>query len=46
LFGRNFKQGIYYEQASPIDIAATLAAALGIDSPPTREGRILKEAMK
>jgi predicted AlkP superfamily pyrophosphatase or phosphodiesterase len=44
LFGRGIRKGEYRQQASPADIAPTLAALSGV-ALPQAEGRILKEAL-
>ena len=38
--------GMYYESASPADIAPTLSVLLEIDFPAAPEGRVLTEALK
>lgn len=45
LEGAPFKAGTYYTPATPADLAVTLAAALGVDSPPLASGRVLSEAL-
>ncbi|MBI1806397.1 MAG: alkaline phosphatase family protein [Ignavibacteria bacterium] len=44
--GKDIKQGTYQNEASPVDIAATIGALLGVKLSPDCEGRILREAMK
>ncbi len=46
LWGKAFKPGIYSGPCQPIDLAATLAAALGISQPSGAQGRPLVEALK
>jgi len=43
--GTGVRPGIYYDEASPVDIAPTLSAMTGVEFTPTREGRVLVEAM-
>ncbi len=45
-WGSGFKPGIYHNSCQPIDLAATLAAALGLTQPSGAEGKPLVEAMK
>ena len=45
LAGKGVKQGVYNDAVSPIDIAPTLAALLGIEPPPQCEGNVLEEAI-
>lgn len=45
LAGKGVKQGVYNDAVSPIDIAPTLAALLGIQAPPQCEGKVLDEAI-
>jgi predicted AlkP superfamily pyrophosphatase or phosphodiesterase len=44
--GDGIRRGKYFTEASPVDIAPTLSALLGIEFPAGREGRVLVEAMK
>jgi predicted AlkP superfamily pyrophosphatase or phosphodiesterase len=46
LYGAPFRPGIYRQHASPIDIAPTLANALGIAPPALATGRVLAEAFR
>lgn len=46
LWGAPFRAGTYYTPASPADLPVTLAAALGINTPPLAVGRILAEALQ
>ncbi|NDQ55924.1 MAG: alkaline phosphatase family protein [Acidipila sp.] len=46
LFGAPFAPGDYYEPASPLDLAPTLAAALRIHPPALSTGRVLAEALR
>lgn len=45
-FGTQFKQGAYRFEVSPIDLAPTISEVLGIEYPPSREGRVLYEAIR
>ena len=45
-FGPAFRPGIYREQVSPIDLAPTLAAALGINPPARATGKVLTQALR
>lgn len=45
LWGKAFKPGVYTTRAQPIDLAATLAAALALSQPSGSEGRPLVEAL-
>ncbi|TAK56675.1 MAG: alkaline phosphatase family protein [Bacteroidetes bacterium] len=45
-FGNNVTPGMYAVESSPTDLAPTLAALLGIEFPPSRTGRVLREAVK
>jgi predicted AlkP superfamily pyrophosphatase or phosphodiesterase len=45
-YGAPFAPGIYLSAAQPVDIAATLAALLGINQPSASVGHILTEALK
>jgi predicted AlkP superfamily pyrophosphatase or phosphodiesterase len=44
-FGLPFRPGKYYTAAEPVDMAATLAALLGIPRPSHSVGRVLHEAL-
>jgi hypothetical protein len=44
--GEGIVPGIYFEDASPADIAPTLSILLEIDFPAAAEGRVLKEALR
>lgn len=46
IVGEGIRQGNYATEASPIDIAPTVSALLGIEFPAVREGRVLIEALK
>jgi arylsulfatase A-like enzyme len=46
LWGNTFKPGVYADPVQPIDLAATLAAALGISQPSGAQGRPLVQALK
>jgi predicted AlkP superfamily pyrophosphatase or phosphodiesterase len=46
LWGSAFKPGVYTTRCEPIDLAATLAAALGLTQPSGSQGRPLSEAIK
>ncbi len=46
LWGSAFKPGVYSTPVQPIDLAATLAVALGITQPSGTQGRPLTEALK
>ena len=46
LVGEGIRKGTYATEASPIDIAPTLSALLGIEFPSGRDGRVLVEALK
>lgn len=46
LWGKAFKPGVYADPVQPIDLAPTLAAALGISQPSGAQGRPLVEALK
>jgi arylsulfatase A-like enzyme len=46
LWGSAFKPGIYTQPCQPIDLAPTLAAALGITQPSGAQGRPLVPALK
>jgi arylsulfatase A-like enzyme len=43
--GEGILPGIYYNEASPVDIAPTLSALTGIEHVPAQEGRVLSEAL-
>jgi arylsulfatase A-like enzyme len=45
LFGEGIRAGVYFQQASPADLAPTLAALLGLGFPALREGRVLHEIL-
>ena len=45
-FGTPFKPGTYHREVSPIDLAPTMSDVLGIEYPPSREGRVLYEAIR
>jgi predicted AlkP superfamily pyrophosphatase or phosphodiesterase len=44
-FGEEFVPGYYRERVAPVDIAATLAAILGVNQPSASVGRVLAEAL-
>ncbi len=44
--GEGVRPGKYREEVSPVDLAPTIAAILGVEFPPSREGRVLREALK
>jgi hypothetical protein len=44
-FGAGIKRGRFAKDASPADIAPTLAALAGVRMP-TAEGRVLREAVR
>ncbi len=44
-FGAPFRPGMYYDLASPADLAVTMAAALGINAPALAAGRVQGEAL-
>ena len=46
LWGSVFKPGVYTTPCQPIDLAATLAAVLGLTQPSGSQGRPLTEAIK
>lgn len=46
LWGDAFKSGTYAEPVQPIDLAPTLAAALGLTQPSGTQGRPLTESLK
>jgi len=46
LWGSAFKPGVYATPCEPVDLAATLSAALGLTQPSGSEGRPLVEAIK
>jgi hypothetical protein len=46
LWGNAFKPGIYFNHCQPIDLAATLAAALGLTQPSGSQGNPLVEALE
>ena len=43
--GSGVRPGVYYDEASPADIAPTLSALTGVEFTPLREGRVLEEAL-
>jgi len=46
LWGSAFKPGVYFNHCQPIDLAATLAAALGLTQPSGTQGNPLSVAIK
>jgi predicted AlkP superfamily pyrophosphatase or phosphodiesterase len=46
LWGSAFKPGVYFSQCQPIDLAATLAATLGLTQPSGSQGSPLVPAIK
>ena len=46
LLGPPFRPGRYHERVSPVDLAPTLSAALGMTPPARASGRVLHEALK
>jgi len=46
LYGAPFRPGTYRQRASPVDIAPTLANALGMTPPAMATGRVLAEAFR
>ena len=46
LWGSSFKPGVYVYPCHPIDLAPTLAVALGLNMPSDAQGRPLREALK
>ncbi len=46
IVGSGIRSAKYFGEASPVDIAPTLSALLGIEFPAGREGRVLVEALK
>ncbi len=44
--GKNIVQGTFPEEVSPVDIAPTIASILHAEFPPSREGRVLSEAIR
>jgi hypothetical protein len=46
LWGSAFRPGVYFNHCQPIDLAATLAAALGLTQPSGTQGSPLVEAIK
>jgi type I phosphodiesterase/nucleotide pyrophosphatase len=46
LAGAPFRPGVYRQSVSPIDVAPTLATALGIPAPALATGRVLAEALR
>jgi len=45
-YGAGIAPGEYHTRASPVDIAPTLAELLGLRFPDTRDGRVLREALR
>jgi predicted AlkP superfamily pyrophosphatase or phosphodiesterase len=45
-FGNRIRPGTYFSEASPVDIAPTLAVLLGINFPTGREGKVLREMIR
>ena len=46
LWGSAFKPGVYFSQCQPIDLAATLAAILGLTQPSGSQGSPLVPAIR
>ncbi|HXG00965.1 MAG TPA: alkaline phosphatase family protein [Bacteroidota bacterium] len=46
IVGNGIRAGSYAVEASPVDLAPTLAALLGLELPAAREGRVLVEVFK
>jgi predicted AlkP superfamily pyrophosphatase or phosphodiesterase len=46
LWGSAFKPGVYFSPCQPIDLAATLAATLGLTQPSGSQGSALAVAIK
>jgi predicted AlkP superfamily pyrophosphatase or phosphodiesterase len=46
LWGSAFKPGVYFSQCQPIDLAATLAAAMGLTQPSGSQGSPLDPALR
>ena len=46
LWGSAFKPGVYFSRCQPIDLAATLAAALGLTQPSGSQGSPLEPALR
>jgi predicted AlkP superfamily pyrophosphatase or phosphodiesterase len=46
LWGSAFRPGVYFDQCQPIDLAATLAATLGLVQPSGSQGRPLASAIR
>jgi predicted AlkP superfamily pyrophosphatase or phosphodiesterase len=46
LYGPGIRPNRYYGECSPVDIAPTISALLGIEPPSNRTGRVLSEALK
>jgi predicted AlkP superfamily pyrophosphatase or phosphodiesterase len=44
--GGTILPGIYRNEVSPVDLAPTICSILRIEFPPSREGRVLKEAIR
>jgi len=45
LYGRGIRADRYYQDCAPADIAPTICAALGVEHPSNRTGRVLVEAL-
>lgn len=45
-WGAAFKPGVYGDLCQPVDLAPTLAVAMGLGQPSGAEGRVLTEALK
>lgn len=46
IVGEGIRKGVYANDVSPVDLAPTLSALLGIEFPAGREGRVLVEALR
>jgi hypothetical protein len=44
-FGATFTPGIYHGRVQPVDLAATLASALGLNQPSASVGKVLTQAI-
>jgi predicted AlkP superfamily pyrophosphatase or phosphodiesterase len=44
-FGATFTPGIYHGRVQPVDLAATLASALGVNQPSASVGKVLTQAI-
>jgi hypothetical protein len=44
-FGTTFTPGIYHGRVQPVDLAATLASALGLNQPSASVGKVLTQAI-